>query len=65
MCYSIVPKYLVLSYLLFCKLFCALALFPNQVRYHDFAYTTYASELLSIDNNLGEDTEHIELPEQG
>ena len=57
--YSIATKYLVLSYLLFCMLLCtllcALTLFPSLVNYSNFAYTAYASEMSSSDNNLRED----------
>ena len=57
--YPIVPKYLVLSYLLFCNLLCTLlctlTLFPSPMNYHDFAYTAYASEMPFSGDNLIED----------
>jgi aldose sugar dehydrogenase len=46
-------RHLVLSYLLFCLLLCALSLFPNLVNYRDFSYTAYASDLSSSGNNTG------------
>jgi glucose/arabinose dehydrogenase len=46
-------RHLVLSYLLFCMLLCALSLFPNVVSYRDFSCTAYASQLSSSGNNTG------------
>jgi aldose sugar dehydrogenase len=46
-------RHLVLSYLLFCMLLCALSLFPTIVSYRDFSYTAYASESSSSGNNTG------------
>jgi hypothetical protein len=62
--YSIVSKYLGLSYLSFCMMLCALTLFHNVVSYHAFAYTAYASEFHPLTTIL-EKIDRMEMPEKG